>query len=73
MLFRVVGMDTSNPSHFDGTNFSYYKARLACYLEVVDLGVWRVTCDGSLALTRDSLRGAPTRTRGKLACFSIPW
>ena len=26
----------------------------------------------SLALTRDSLRGAPMRTRGKLECFSIP-
>ena len=26
----------------------------------------------SLALARDSLRGAPTRTRGKLARFSIP-
>ena len=40
-------MDTSRPSHFDGTNFSYYKARMACYLEVVDLGVWRVTRDGT--------------------------
>jgi hypothetical protein len=27
---------------------------------------------GSLALARDSLRGAPTRTRGKLERFSIP-
>ena len=27
---------------------------------------------GSLALERDSLRGAPMRTRGKLARFSIP-
>ena len=27
---------------------------------------------GSLALARDSLRGAPTRTKGKLAHFSIP-
>jgi hypothetical protein len=25
---------------------SYYSARMACYLEVVDLGVWRVTRDG---------------------------
>jgi hypothetical protein len=32
--------------HFDGTNFPYYSARMACYLEVVDLGVWRVTSDG---------------------------
>ena len=27
---------------------------------------------GSLALVRDSFRGAPTRIRGKLARFSIP-
>jgi hypothetical protein len=39
-------MDTHRPPHFDGTNFSYYSARMACYLEAVDLGVWRVTCDG---------------------------
>jgi hypothetical protein len=35
-------MDTHRPPHFDGTNFPYYSARMACYLEVVDLGVWRV-------------------------------
>ena len=45
-LFRVVGMYTSRPSHFDSTNFTYYKARMACHLVVVDLGVWRVTRDG---------------------------
>ena len=39
-------MDTSRPPHFDGTNFPYYKARMACCLEAVDLGVWRVTRDG---------------------------
>ena len=39
-------MDTSRPPHFDSTNFPYYKARMACNLEVVDLGVWRVTRDG---------------------------
>jgi hypothetical protein len=39
-------MDTHRPPHFDGTNFPYYYARMACYLEVVDLGVWRVTHDG---------------------------
>ena len=44
-LFRVVGMDTYRPLHFDGTNFSYYKARMACYLETVDLEIWRVTRD----------------------------
>ena len=45
MPFIVVGMDTSRPPHFDNPNFPYYKARMACYLEVVDLGVWRVTHD----------------------------
>ena len=38
-------MDISRPPYFDGTNFSYYKAKMACYLEAVDLGVWRVTRD----------------------------
>jgi hypothetical protein len=28
------------------TNFPYYSATMACYLEVVDIGVWRVTRDG---------------------------
>ena len=37
-LFRVVGIDTSRPPHFDGPNFPYYKARMACHLEAVDLG-----------------------------------
>jgi hypothetical protein len=39
-------MDTHRPPHFDGTNFPYYSARMACYLEAIDLGVWRVTRDG---------------------------
>jgi hypothetical protein len=39
-------MDTHRPPHFDGTNFPYYSARMTCYLEVVDLDVWRVTRDG---------------------------
>jgi hypothetical protein len=39
-------MDTHRPPHFDGTKFPYYSARMACYLEAVDLGVWRVTRDG---------------------------
>ena len=45
-LFRVVGIDISRPPHFDGTNFPYYKARMDCHFEAVDLGVWRVTRDG---------------------------
>jgi hypothetical protein len=39
-------MDTHRPPHFDGTNFSYYSARMVCYLDTVDLGVWRVTRGG---------------------------
>jgi hypothetical protein len=39
-------MDTHRPPHFDDTNFTYYSARMACYLEVVNLGVWRATRDG---------------------------
>jgi hypothetical protein len=38
-------MDTHRPPHFDDTNFPYYSARMACYLEVVDLSVLRVTRD----------------------------
>ena len=45
-LFKVVEMDISRPPHFDSTNFPYYKARMACHLEAVDFGVWRVTHDG---------------------------
>jgi hypothetical protein len=44
--FYRKGMDTHRPPHFDGTNFPYYSARMTCYLEVVDLGIWRVTRDG---------------------------
>jgi hypothetical protein len=39
-------MDTHRPPHFDGTNFPYYSARMACYLKAFDLGIWRVTRDG---------------------------
>ena len=39
-------MDTSRPPHFDDTNFPYYKARMACYLEAVNLSVWRVIREG---------------------------
>jgi hypothetical protein len=39
-------MDTHRPPHFDGTKFSYYSARMTCYLEAVDLSVWRVSRDG---------------------------
>jgi hypothetical protein len=38
-------METDRPPHFDGTNFPYYCPRMTCYLEAVDLGVWRITRD----------------------------
>jgi hypothetical protein len=44
-LFRVVGMDTSRHPYFGSTNFPYWSARMACYLEAVDLSVSRVTRD----------------------------
>jgi hypothetical protein len=39
-------MDTHRLPHFDSTNLPYCSARIACYLEAVDFGVWRVTRDG---------------------------
>jgi hypothetical protein len=39
-------MVTHRLPQFDDTNFLYYSARMACYLEAVDLGIWRVTHDG---------------------------
>jgi hypothetical protein len=44
--FQRKGMDIHRPPHFDDNNFLYYSARMDCYLETVDLGVWRVTHDG---------------------------
>jgi hypothetical protein len=38
-------MDIHRPPHFDDTNFLYYSAIISCYLEAVDLGVWRLTRD----------------------------
>jgi hypothetical protein len=38
-------MDTYGPPHFDITNFPYWSARMACYLQAVDLGGWRATHD----------------------------
>jgi hypothetical protein len=38
-------MGTHRPPNFDSTNFPYYSATMACYLEAIDLGVWRVTRD----------------------------
>jgi hypothetical protein len=35
-------MGIHRPSRFDNTNFPCYSARMACYLEAIDLGVWRI-------------------------------
>ena len=67
MLFIVVGMDTSRPPHFDGTNFPYYRARMACYLEAVDLGVWRVTRDGMKTIKNPD---KPTKSEEKEIHFN---
>ena len=61
-LFRVVGMNTCRPPHFDGTNFPYYKAKMACHLEAIDLGVWRVTCDGMKPIKNPD---KPTKSKEK--------
>ena len=31
---------------FDGSDFQYWKVRMACFLEVVGMDVWRVTVEG---------------------------
>jgi hypothetical protein len=38
-------MDTHRPPHFNDTNFLNYSSRMDCYLEAIDLIVWRVTRD----------------------------
>jgi hypothetical protein len=64
-------MDTHRPPHFDDTNFSRYSARMAYYLEAVDLGVWRVTRDGmkphknSKKLTTSDKKEIHSNTRAK--------
>ena len=60
-------MDTSRPLHFDGTNFPYYKARMACHLEAVDLGVWRVTRDGMKSIKNPD---KPTKNEEKEIHFN---
>jgi hypothetical protein len=56
-------MDTHRPPHFDNTNFPYYSARVTCYLEAIDLGVWRVTLDEMKPLR--ILKSSPRVTKKK--------
>jgi hypothetical protein len=70
-------MDTHRPPHFDGTNFPYYSARMACYLEAVDLGVWRVTRDGKKPPknpekpTAGEEKEIHLNARDKIACMNL--
>ena len=60
-------MDTSRSPYFDGTNFPYYKARMAYHLETVDLGVWRVTRDGMKSIKNPD---KPTKSKEKEIYFN---
>jgi hypothetical protein len=70
-------MDTHRPPHYDDTNFPYYSARMACYLEVVDLGVWRVTRDGMKPPknpekhTTSEEKEIHLNPRDKIACMNL--
>jgi hypothetical protein len=70
-------MDTHRPPHFDDTNFPYYSARMACYLEVVDLDVYRVTRDG-MKLPKNPEKPTTSEekeyhlnARAKIACINL--
>ena len=77
MFCRVVGMDTARPPQFDATNFPYYKARMACHLEAVDLGVWRVTSDGKKPIknsnkpTKSKKRKFSSMLELRIACLNL--
>jgi hypothetical protein len=70
-------MDTHRPSHFDDTNFPYYSARMACYLEAVDVGVWGVTLDGMKPpknpekLTMSDEKEIHLNVEPKIACMNL--
>ena len=70
-------MDTYRLPYFDGTNFPYYKARMACHLEVVDLGVWRVTRDGMKPIknldkpTKSKKKKFISKLELKIACLNL--
>jgi hypothetical protein len=70
-------MDTHRTPHVDDTNFPYYSARMACYLEVVDLGVWRVTRDrmkppkNPKKPTMSEEKEIHLNARPKIACMNL--
>ena len=56
------------PPHFDGRKFSYWKVRMAAYLEVISPEVWKVTKDGFDSATdvTDAEKKANSRARSRL-------
>ena len=56
------------PPHFDGRKFSYWKVRMAAYLEAISPKVWKVTSDGFASATEvtEIEKKANSRARSKL-------
>jgi hypothetical protein len=44
-VYDDPGISIPHTPHLESTNFSYYSARMACYLEDDDLGICKVTHD----------------------------
>jgi len=61
-------MDTGSAPHFDGTNYPYWRVRMASYLEAVGLDVWRVTKEGTKPLSRPA---NPTKADEKEIHFNV--
>jgi hypothetical protein len=47
MISKEVRSDAGRPSHFDGTNYPDWHFCISSFLEAKDLGVWRVTNEGT--------------------------
>ena len=60
-------MSTGSAPHFDGTNYPYWRVRMASYLEAVGLDVWRVTKEGTKPLSRPA---KPTKADEKEIQFN---
>jgi hypothetical protein len=73
----MKGMDTHRPPDFDDTNFPYYIVIMDCYLEVVDLGVRRVTSDGMKPpknpekVTTAEEKEIHLNARAKITCMNL--
>jgi hypothetical protein len=66
-------MDTHRPSHFDSTNFPYYSARMACYLEAVaePPKVLGPPTDVVVPRTSNSYAGVHNDSTSSIICISI--